>query len=213
MEQGTPLPPVTADLREHMKRTSQTAAYPFAGLGNVQGLMYVGLGLSGESGEIANQIKKIARDDGGLMTSERTAKIVDELGDVMWYWLRLCYELNLDPYFVLAHNQNKLAARAANGTVNGDRRETSLVRQAVVEWEVELAEAAGKEDVFALPFEGLQRLIVVETGAHAVHLRCRSLRCPHWNVSFGSGTGDDLNTAAMTHIMQEHTPWGRAGRE
>jgi hypothetical protein len=58
-------PSVELDLREHMKRTIQTAVYPFAGLGDPQALMYVGLGLAGESGEVANQIKKVARDNGG----------------------------------------------------------------------------------------------------------------------------------------------------
>jgi NTP pyrophosphatase (non-canonical NTP hydrolase) len=113
------------DLRVHLRRTHQTALYPFAGLAHVQGLMYVALGLAGEAGEIANQIKKVARDDSGMVTGERRVKILDELGDVMWYWMRLCHELNIDPYEALEHNAVKLASRAATGTLRGDRRETT----------------------------------------------------------------------------------------
>lgn len=113
------------DLRVHLRRTHATALYPFAGLAATPGLMYVGLGLTGEAGEIANQLKKIARDDSGAITPTRRAKIADELGDVMWYWLRLCHELALDPYAVLLTNETKLAQRARNGSLRGDRRETT----------------------------------------------------------------------------------------
>jgi NTP pyrophosphatase (non-canonical NTP hydrolase) len=205
-------PPVR-DLRDHMKRTHQTALYPFAGLANVQGLMYIGLGIAGEAGEIANQVKKIARDNGGMVTSDRRDKILDELGDVMWYWLRFCHELGFDPYEVLEHNEKKLTERASNGTIHGDRR-GGLVRQASQEWEADMAEAAGKEDVFGVPLEGYQKFIRLTTLRSEYRLVCESLRCVQWSRSFVFGTGADaIRQEAMAHVMAEHTPWGRAGRE
>src|SRR6187397_2250024 len=159
MSEETDVPLSHLDLRKHMARTATTAAYPFAGTGNLQGLMYVGLGLAGEAGEIANQIKKIARDDGGFLTPERFHKIKDEVGDVLWYVLRLCYEMHMDPYAVLAYNQAKLAQRAAAGQIAGDRRNGSLHRVMEQEWEAEIVEAAGKQDVYAIPVEGLRALI------------------------------------------------------
>lgn len=219
MSEQAEIPSAQLDLRTHMKRTITTAVYPFAGLGDVQGLMYVALGLAGESGEIANQVKKIARDDGGMVSPARRVKIVDELGDVMWYWLRLCYELGIDPYDVLTYNEKKLTERAANGTVNGDQR-GARGRQAAVEWEADLAESAGKEDVWAVPQEALYHLIMhtTEPGATAglamFVARCRSLRCPGWEERVASSQGfAALRQPVMTHIMAEHTPWGRAGRE
>ena len=219
MSEETDVPLAQLDLRKHMKRTITTAVYPFAGLGDVQALMYVALGLSGEAGEIANQVKKVARDDGGMVSAERRAKVVDELGDVMWYWLRLCYEMSIDPYDVLMHNEAKLTERAANGTVNGDRR-GGLMRQAVREWEANLAEAAGKEDVWAVPQEAFSFLITQTTRPGTLPrssmfvARCRSLRCPTWEASVVTENGlGELHEAAMAHIMAEHTPWGRAGRD
>jgi NTP pyrophosphatase (non-canonical NTP hydrolase) len=212
-------PVVETDLRAHMARTVETAVYPFAGLGSVQGLMYVALGLSGEAGEVANQIKKIARDDGAVVSVERRGKIHDELGDVLWYVLRLCYEMGFDPYEVLDANRTKLTMRAANGTLNGDgQHRGSRSRQASVEWEADLAEAAGKEDVFAVPLEAYEKLINVRTSYDGLRLKsyavtCTSLRCvtwnPHWEPTTPAG---DIQRDAMTHIMAEHTPWGRAGR-
>lgn len=222
--EDTPLPAVQLDLREHMKRTTLTAVYPFAGKGDTQGLMYVALGLAGEAGEIANQVKKVARDDGSVVAPARRNKVADELGDVMWYWLRLCYELSLDPYEVMAANQQKLQARAVNGTLHGDGRNGSLSRRAAVEWEADLAEAAGKEDVWAVPSEAMRALIengVVTENADNIHgkvvayaVTCRSLRCPEWREEDSeSASYAKLHERAMAHIMAEHTPWGRAGRD
>lgn len=118
-ERGIP----TVDLRQALHKTSITAQYPFVGLGQAQGLMYVGLGLAGEAGEVANQIKKITRDDGGFVTDARRAKLFGELGDVIWYWLRACAELNFDPNEVILANQSKLGQRLANGTIQGDGEE------------------------------------------------------------------------------------------
>lgn len=223
MEDTLPPAEVQLDLREHMKRTTLTAVYPFAGKGDTQGLMYVGLGLAGEAGEIANQIKKVARDDGSVVSPERRAKITDEIGDVFWYLLRLCYELGLDPYDVLALNEQKLQQRALDGTLNGDRRNGSLTRRAAAQWEADLVEAAGREDVWAVPSEAMRALIaneVVTDNPDGVHGRvtgyavvCRSLRCPEWRVEdYTSLSYTWLHEQAMAHIMAEHTPWGRAGR-
>ena len=110
----------SVDLRQAVRQTSLTAQYPFVGLGQVQGLMYVGLGLAGEAGEVANQVKKIARDDGGFVTDARRDKITSELGDVIWYWLRACEELGLDPNAVIRANLAKLRGRYTNGTIRGD---------------------------------------------------------------------------------------------
>lgn len=219
-EDTAPTPPL-ADLRAWADRTTQTAVYPFAGLGSTQGLMYVGLGLAGEAGEIANQIKKITRDDGAMVTADRRAKIHDELGDVMWYWLRLCKELGFDPYTVMEANLLKLTSRAENGTLHGDQR-GARVRQIAVEWEAEMAEAAGKPDVFGVPLEAYDQLLEIKAQyasdnglkLTAYAMTCRSLRCPHWGQIFdASYSAHTIQQVGMAHVMQEHTPWGRAGRD
>jgi hypothetical protein len=70
-------------LAEYFSMTHKTAVYP--GSGTVDGLVYVSLGLIGEAGEVAENVKKSMRDNAGVLTPERRRKIAREIGDVMWY--------------------------------------------------------------------------------------------------------------------------------
>nr|WP_247363259.1 nucleoside triphosphate pyrophosphohydrolase family protein [Bradyrhizobium sp. 156] len=55
-------------------------------------LSYLGLGLAGESGEVADHIKKLLRDDW-----LDQAGLVEELGDVIYYWACLCVATGQQP--------------------------------------------------------------------------------------------------------------------
>jgi len=102
---------------EYQFGASVTALYP--GRGTAQGLVYTILGLAGEAGEVANQVKKILRDDDGVLTDERKAKLVDEMSDVCWYAAMACDELGVDLGDVMTANLSKLASRAERGTIQG----------------------------------------------------------------------------------------------
>jgi|SRR5271166_1247945 len=52
---------------------------------------YLSMGLMGESGEVAEHLKKMLRDDDGVLTAARATALRSELGDVLWYaamWMR-----------------------------------------------------------------------------------------------------------------------------
>ena len=85
-------------------------------------IMYTVLGLTGEAGEVANQVKKYIRDDRFVWTNERLAKVEDELGDVLWYLAAVCNELHFSFEAVMEHNIAKLDKRKAKGTLKGDQR-------------------------------------------------------------------------------------------
>jgi NTP pyrophosphatase (non-canonical NTP hydrolase) len=51
---------------EYQAEASQTALYPR----RMENLEYPTLGLAGEAGEVANIVKKIQRDSGGVITDE-----------------------------------------------------------------------------------------------------------------------------------------------
>lgn len=106
-------------LSEYLDRTDETAVYPEQNTGSPLALAYVGLGLAGESGEVADKIKKILRDRGGNPTEEDIDKIQAELGDVMWYWIRLHRELGIVPEFTMYLNLRKLQGRKERGTLGG----------------------------------------------------------------------------------------------
>jgi len=69
------------------------------------------LSLGGEIGEFQNLVKKINRDDGGIITGARLQQMKDELGDVLWYWLFICDILKLSPSSIMELNMNKLKMR------------------------------------------------------------------------------------------------------
>jgi NTP pyrophosphatase (non-canonical NTP hydrolase) len=71
-------------------------------------LSYLGLGLVGEAGEVAGEIKKLLRD--GRLDP---ARLADELGDVVYYWARLCVAVGIAPGDLLGRNRAKIEARIA----------------------------------------------------------------------------------------------------
>lgn len=84
------------------------------------GLNYVALGLAGEAGEFANKIKKIHRDNGGVLDDATRAALRDELGDVLWYVAAGAYELDSSLEEIASLNIEKLERRAQRETLHGD---------------------------------------------------------------------------------------------
>jgi len=108
------------DFAQYQQAAGETAIYPRAGEQHIDGLTYVALGLVGEAGEIANKIKKIIRDAGGVVEPERLTAVAEEVGDVLWYAARLCTEMGVDLGQVAALNAAKLESRALRGVIGGD---------------------------------------------------------------------------------------------
>jgi NTP pyrophosphatase (non-canonical NTP hydrolase) len=82
-------------------------------------IFYVGNGL-GEAGEIQNKIKKILRDDNGILTVERREQILDEVGGLLWYLVNLCHLLDAQLSDVALINLAILKQRNLEGTIFGD---------------------------------------------------------------------------------------------
>jgi NTP pyrophosphatase (non-canonical NTP hydrolase) len=107
---------------EYQGKTAETAIYPNHIPDELAGVIYCGLGLAGEAGEVAGKIKKLIRDGD---TPEKRRAIVKEIGDCLWYTPRLLEELGKFRMETCAQeNIEKLAGRAARGTLggNGDER-------------------------------------------------------------------------------------------
>jgi NTP pyrophosphatase (non-canonical NTP hydrolase) len=101
-------------LNSYQQQALTTAIY-----GEGSKVNYPILGLVGEAGEIANKFKKVLRDDKGILTPEKHAGLVDELGDVLWYCSALARDLNVNLSHVAQLNLQKLALRKSLGTING----------------------------------------------------------------------------------------------
>jgi NTP pyrophosphatase (non-canonical NTP hydrolase) len=83
------------------------------------GFDYFVLGVAGEAGELAEQVKKYHRDDDGQLLMERRQAMIKELGDVMWYIAVMAHRLDLSLEEVALLNLEKLADRAARGKIKG----------------------------------------------------------------------------------------------
>ncbi len=78
---------------------------------------YATLGLTGETGEIANKVKKLQRD--GINSDDIREDIAAELGDVLWYLSALATEFNLSLDVIAQMNLAKLESRRTRGVIGG----------------------------------------------------------------------------------------------
>tara|TARA_R110002167_G_scaffold353191_1_gene566359 strand:- start:239 stop:550 length:312 start_codon:yes stop_codon:yes gene_type:complete len=97
------------DFKEYQRKAVSFALYPAT-----HKVLYPTLGLCGESGEVAEKVKKQVRD--GVFNRHEVAK---ELGDVLWYLTNVCNDIgySLDEIAVL--NINKLNSRKERGKLQG----------------------------------------------------------------------------------------------
>lgn len=93
---------------------AMTKVYP-----NSAKYTYASLGLASEAGEVAGKIKKYIRGDYESIDSIRD-KIIDELGDVMWYVAALAIELESSLEDIQKRNSQKLLNRLAENKIKGD---------------------------------------------------------------------------------------------
>lgn len=99
--------------------TRKTAKYPEAEEGSFGAVNYTLLGLANEAGEALGKWKKVIRDEGGLLTTEKREALLDELGDVLWYIARTCDELGEPMTEVARNNVSKLESRLERGVIGG----------------------------------------------------------------------------------------------
>lgn len=109
------------ELNEYQDLASKTAVYPNIG----SRFIYPTLGLAGEVGEVTNKIKKIFRDEEGVLNPQRHEELKKELGDVLWYVSQLARDLNLKLDDIAQDNIAKLQKRQQLNMLSGsgDNRE------------------------------------------------------------------------------------------
>ena len=103
------------DFDNYQIEARKTAIYP----NKDKNFIYPTLGLVGESGEVAEKIKKILRDKNGKFDYESKTAIKKELGDVLWYLANLCNELDFTLNEVAVENLEKLNNRLFRGKISG----------------------------------------------------------------------------------------------
>lgn len=89
---------------------------------NVDRLLTAACGLTAESGEFMEVVKKILFQ-GKPFNEENRFHMKREMGDITWYWANACIALGLDPYEVFEENIKKLESRYPGGKFNISRSE------------------------------------------------------------------------------------------
>lgn len=101
------------DIKEYSEWVEKLAYYPEVG----DNLDYPMVALGGEAGELLNELKKVMRgdpthiDDNGDISDAAHQNMVDELGDVFFYAVRVAAELGVSPEGVMDRNIEKLAIK------------------------------------------------------------------------------------------------------
>lgn len=117
--------------REAARTLIDAPDHPFTGKELM--LMWCALGIGGEAGEVLDHLKKtICHQHGDVLSGESLMKIIDELGDLLWYVASiatLC-DINLD--FIMSMNAAKLRARYPNGYNSADSQARVDQAQSVV---------------------------------------------------------------------------------
>jgi NTP pyrophosphatase (non-canonical NTP hydrolase) len=108
------------NFNEYQKKSRKTAVYPNKG----KNFIYPVLGLVGESGEVAEKIKKVLREKGGIVDKRTKREIKKELGDVLWYVSQVAAELDISLDELALANIRKLMSRKKRDRLfgNGDNR-------------------------------------------------------------------------------------------
>ena len=103
------------NLNDYQTAALQTAVYPNQGTN----FAYPALGLAGEAGEVADKLKKVIRDHGGVLTDPVRDAVAKEIGDVLWYVAVLASEMDYDLNTIAQINIDKLTSRQQRGVISG----------------------------------------------------------------------------------------------
>lgn len=106
------------DFDEYEKLASRTALFDESQ--RLYRLYDLGLGVAGESGELAEKLKKAIRDDGADISDERREALKREIGDVLWYLSQLSRALGIKFSEVAEANIQKLADRYERSALQGE---------------------------------------------------------------------------------------------
>lgn len=102
------------NFKEYSKKALSTAVYPLD-----SEIVYPALGLNGEAGEVAEKVKKVIRDKGGIWTDEDKIELAKELGDCLWYINAIANDIGISLECVAKLNITKLSGRKQRNKLHG----------------------------------------------------------------------------------------------
>ncbi len=104
------------ELNDYQESAEKTAIYK--GKNTIDGLVYTALGL-GEAGEVQNKVKKVLRDDNGILTENKKIEIAKELGGNLWYIAMCAKEIGYTLEEIASLNLSELRSREERNVLTG----------------------------------------------------------------------------------------------
>lgn len=102
------------ELNDYQEAALKTAIYP-----EDMGIVYPALGLSGETGEVADKIKKCIRDNDGVFDEAERKAVAKEMGDVLWYLAAWSRDIDISLEEIARMNLEKVMSRQLRGKLHG----------------------------------------------------------------------------------------------
>jgi len=102
------------NFNEYQDAAKSTDIYPVD-----HALVCHALGLTNEAGEVAGKIKKIYRDENGIIYKHREREIAQELGDVLWYLAMVANDIEYTLEEIATMNIQKLSDRKERDKIGG----------------------------------------------------------------------------------------------
>lgn len=88
--------------------------------GEGQRVVYPTIGLAGETGEVADKVKKVIRDHGGDFSDPTCRQeIAKELGDVLWYLNAIAVDMGYSLQDIALMNISKIQSRQRRDAIHG----------------------------------------------------------------------------------------------
>lgn len=112
-------------IKDYQDQARKTAVYgysdyPLAALAEEVGEVMGKLAKFGRKNNLPlHQVIECAADPYTDDQNKLREEVSKEMGDVIWQWVNLCHELNLNPAQVMADNIEKLQGRKERGTLEG----------------------------------------------------------------------------------------------
>ena len=104
---------------EYQEAAGKTSVYP-----RELRMVYPLIGLAGETGEVAEKVKKTIRDNDGVFDEDEKLEIAKELGDVLWYVSAIAGDMGYRLDDIARLNLEKIQSRDERDMLhgNGDTR-------------------------------------------------------------------------------------------
>ena len=108
------------DFKNYIKKALEVKLYEGTYISpKFANIVHLSLGLSGETGELCEKVKKAIRDKNCELSEKDYLLIKKEMCDILFYWVALCDEFEMDIDGILELSLEKIQDRINRNVLQG----------------------------------------------------------------------------------------------